>query len=769
LLCVGLTSVQTPTLLEAGTPIVRELSGTVEHVYQLKLEAHEYAAVNVEQRGIDVVVRVSDAAGALVMEVDGDSRTEGRELAGIAARSAANYRVTVRPRYSRAAAGSYEIRLGEIRPARDRDRDLFDAHRLSTEAATLNAAGKYSDAQERAARALELAERSLGPDDAYVGDLLVRLADLRRTNGDTATAERLLLRAVTIDRSALGRDHIQTATALLRLGALYTATEEYAKGEPVIEESLATTERVLGSVHPRVVTCLMVVSLAHSRREDYERALPELQRALAIAEATLEPSEYSVLTIVNNLGDLYSLVKDYDRAESLLTRALDGLEKLLGPNHPALAIPLQNLGTIARETKRYPRALELLWRAEAIREKTLGPRHTQTVMLLLNIGNVYNDEHDYATARENFVRALDVLETAAGPYHTLTKDALSSIGRTYAAAGDFTRALEYQARVDSIVEKNIDLNLTIGSEREKLAYFSAAMEGESRTVSLHARNAPDNPAAAALAATVIEQRKGRVLDAMAGSLTALRARMDPGDSAVLDRLTTATSQFAELALKGPGRTPFTEYQRRLTGLEQQREHLESEVTARSAEFRAQSLPVTLASLHAAIPADAALVEFALFRPFDPTAPVDTAAQFGSPRYIAYVLRRQGGVQWKELGSAEEIDRAVAELRGALRDPKRDDVAIRSREVERLVMQPISAMVSDAAHLLVSPDGELNLIPFEALVDAQGRYLVERFAVSYLTAGRDLLRLQVARSSHSEPVVVADPSFGEPPASLPRAG
>jgi CHAT domain-containing protein len=72
-------------------------------------------------------------------------------------------------------------------------------------------------------------------------------------------------------------------------------------------------------------------------------------------------------------------------------------------------------------------------------------------------------------------------------------------------------------------------------------------------------------------------------------------------------------------------------------------------------------------------------------------------------------------------------------------------------------------------LLISPDGDLNLVPFEALVDAQGRFLVERYAITYLTSGRDLLRMQVARASHSAPIIVADPLFGEPaPAGAPAS-
>jgi CHAT domain-containing protein len=76
------------------------------------------------------------------------------------------------------------------------------------------------------------------------------------------------------------------------------------------------------------------------------------------------------------------------------------------------------------------------------------------------------------------------------------------------------------------------------------------------------------------------------------------------------------------------------------------------------------------------------------------------------------------------------------------------------------MQPLRALLGAATQLLVSPDGALNLIPFEALVDEQDRYLIERYSISYLTSGHDLLRLQVERESKSNPLIIADPMFGE---------
>src|SRR5262249_55907271 len=146
-------------------------------------------------------------------------------------------RVSVRARYPRDAAGHYEIRVGEIRPATGRDRDLFEAHRLSTEAAALDTAGKYDEAQRSAARALELGEKALGPNDVYVADLLTRLGDLRRTAGDTKAAEQLYVRALAIDRAVLGTDHLQTANAAFLLGTLYNAAEAYGKAAPLLEEA----------------------------------------------------------------------------------------------------------------------------------------------------------------------------------------------------------------------------------------------------------------------------------------------------------------------------------------------------------------------------------------------------------------------------------------------------------------------------------------------------------------------------------------------------
>jgi CHAT domain-containing protein len=85
------------------------------------------------------------------------------------------------------------------------------------------------------------------------------------------------------------------------------------------------------------------------------------------------------------------------------------------------------------------------------------------------------------------------------------------------------------------------------------------------------------------------------------------------------------------------------------------------------------------------------------------------------------------------------------------------------------MVPIKPLLGDAKSVLLAPEGVLNLVPFAALVDEQGRYLVETLEVSYLTSGRDLLRMQSPAAPRSGPLVLANPAYGSPPLDVPDPG
>ena len=58
------------------------------------------------------------------------------------------------------------------------------------------------------------------------------------------------------------------------------------------------------------------------------------------------------------------------------------------------------------------------------------------------------------------------------------------------------------------------------------------------------------------------------------------------------------------------------------------------------------------------------------------------------------------------------------------------------------MARVIPALGGATNILIAPDGALNLVPFSALVDDQGQFLIKKYTFTYPTSGRDLLRLKV---------------------------
>jgi CHAT domain-containing protein len=389
----------------------------------------------------------------------------------------------------------------------------------------------------------------------------------------------------------------------------------------------------------------------------------------------------------------------------------------------------------------------------------LGPEHPLVARCFNHLAVLSRDKGEYAKAEPLFRRALAILENAAGPEHPYIAEILDGMAVLYAAKGDFAQAVTVQSRANSVSERNLTRNLTRGSERQKLAYLTRFSKQTDFTLSLHSRALPHDPQALDLAFTTLLRRKGRGLDVMANAIGALRRHATPEDQALLDQLAEARSQLAALTLKELGTGKPETYRARLKSLEDKAEELESALSVRSPDFRAQAQPVTLAAVQSALPADSALVEFAVYTPQEPRNNKNKLP----PRYLAYLLTAQGQPKWTDLGEAAPIDRAITYWRQALRDPRRADVKRLARAVDEKVMRPVLALAQSGggapSRLLIAPDGLLNLVPFAALVDRQGRYLIERYSISYLLSGRDLLRSPVRRPGNQNTVIVADPDYG----------
>lgn len=653
---------------------------------------------------------------------------------------------------------------------------------------------RYQMAESLMTRSLALFEKALGPEHTDVGTALNNLAAVYNDMGDYAKAEPLLLRALAIIEKQLGPAHIHFLYALGNLGNFYSKTGNYAKAESFFQRAIAIVERARGKDHSDLAPYYNALAAVFFNKGEYAKAEPLFQRALAIDEKRFGPEHPSIGSLINNLGQLYHARGDYSKAEAYYLRARAIFEKSLGASHPVVSKTLNNLGVLYVSQLEFAKAEPLFQRALAIQENALGPNHPDVAAILNNLADLYQIQGGLLKAELSYQRALSIRERAYGADHPIIAETLQGLGSLhqkrgdykkaeeflsravnisekslppqhpeivrllvsmallYQASGDIPRAISFRSRANEIQERNVALNLD-GSERDRLLYVGTLLETTYQTISMHTTSAPKNAAAARMALATVLRRKGLSLDVAADPIASLRVRLDGKDRALLDQLLALRSRLATVMLVGPAGATLSEFRNEASRLYREIEEIEFAIGSRSAQLGAAIKPVTLEAVQALIPAGAALVEFVLYQPYDVKKD-----EWQPARYVAYILKNQGEPDWVDLGRVEAIDKAVASARNDMRDRKQDPKAS-ARKLDAMVMQPVRAGLGATRTVLLSPDGALNLVPFAALVDEQGKYLIESFSFTYLASGRDLVRLESRNESRQGAVVIADPEFG----------
>ena len=531
--------------------------------------------------------------------------------------------------------------------------------------------------------------------------------------GRYAEAKPLFQRALQIHEQRLGDNHPAVAISLNNLAELYRTQGNYAEAESLYQRALQIRVQHLGNIHPDVAQSFNNLALLYRIQGNYAEAKPLYQRALQIDEQTLGETHPSGAGDLNNLAELYRAQGDYAEAEPLYQRSLRIKKQTLGENHPDVAIGLNNLALLDQDQGNYTEAEPLYQRALHIDEQTLGETHP----------NVAGD--------------------------------LNNLAVLYQAQGNAERALPLLSRQLDIEEINLDQMLGMGPDARKQAYIRILKGTTFRSLSL-AQQSPQSTELTRLAFETLLRRKGRVLDAVTDSNRRLRENFSDPDKPLFDQLQTQRTQLANLFFNTPEQGVTNSYRSEVASLKQQINELENTLAQRSAEFRVEVEPVTIKAVQAQLPQDAALVELIQYYPFD-----FENNSWQAPRYAAYVLTVQGDVQTVDLGEAAVIDQQVSELRQAIVEPNKGNaVANHARQLDALLMQPIRAHLGNATHLLLSPDGQLNLLPFAALLDENNQYLIETYQITLLTSGRDLLRFQLSKPSQQPPMVMGDPNYDQ---------
>ncbi|NEO90791.1 MAG: tetratricopeptide repeat protein, partial [Moorea sp. SIO3G5] len=615
--------------------------------------------------------------------------------------------------------------------------------------------GRYQQAESLLTQALEMRRQLLGNEHPSVATSLNNLAGLYESMGRYSDAEPLYIQSLEMLRRLLGDEHPDVATSLNNLAGLYESMGRYPDAEPLYTQSLEMRKRLLGDEHPDVATNLNNLALLYQLMGRYSDAEPLYTEALAMLRRLLGNQHPDVATSLNNLALLYQSMGRYSDAEPLYTEALEMDRKLLGDEHPSVATSLNNLALLYQSMGRYSDAEPLYTEALEMMRRLLGEEHPYVAKSLNNLAFLYKSMGRYSDAEPLYTEALEMMRRLLGEEHPNVATNLKNLAYLHHSQGNIEQALEFLEAGLDIQELNLERNLVSGAEKQKREYMKTISKTRDRAISLHLNSAPDDERAAGLALTTILRRKGRLLDFLTHSQQLLRKRLDFQSQKLLDQLNDTRTQLANLTYNRPENLPLEEYRAQVNKLTNKEQQLVAKISRRSREFAQINQPVTIETIQQLIPEDTALVEFVEYKPYNPQK-----SSWGNPRYAVYVLRSQGSPQGIDLGEVDGLKPLWEILELSLQTVYLTipEVKQAARKVDEKLMAKVRPLLGDSRRILLSPDGYLNLIPFEALVDEDNRYLIESYGFTYLTSGRDLLRLSNPNPKLTKPVLLGAPDF-----------
>ena len=105
-----------------------------------------------------------------------------------------------------------------------------------------------------------------------------------------------------------------------------------------------------------------------------------------------------------------------------------------------------------------------------------------------------------------------------------------------------------------------------------------------------------------------------------------------------------------------------------------------------------------------------MIEFQRYTAFDSAKSTD---EKGKQHYLALVFNRNGEKSAINLGASDLIDKKIIQALQASEEGLADAQQL-WKEVGDLVIKPLKEAIFEAETLFISPDAELNRIPFAAL-------------------------------------------------------
>ncbi|MGD8627541.1 MAG: CHAT domain-containing protein, partial [bacterium] len=619
------------------------------------------------------------------------------------------------------------------------------------------------------------------PNQDLIADALYFTADAYSDLGQFDSGKQAAERCLDIRKNLFGDDHPKTAWAYFRLGGLENSLDDLAAAEGSYLESLRIMEEHYGTDHVALVYPLGglgSIVYAHGR---YHEAELYSRRTLELREAAYGPESAEAASGKIGLANCMILQWKLDEAVAILKEVLPVYTAEYGEDSPRVALVLLNLGhallradpdePVEEVNAELEEAAVCVEHARGIYEDSYGPEHYMVSACLGTLGDIYTYLERYNEAEDVIKRAMAIRRSVYGEDAPEAIQMLETLCSLKRYEGKYEEAIDIAADAVERRHSSFSRNAPVLSEKVALEYAGYVRWSSYNYLSCCLDAGADNPDRAYTTADVVAKTKGKVSDHTVMRQRALSGEVDAETARMLEDLNRAKTELSALFVGG---LSSDEDRALADSLKSEIYGLENLISRKSTEFRhdLELRDLGIDDIMRSLPENSVLVEYIKF------SYVTKDWYFKDPRYMAVVVK-PGGCRTFDLGEASVIDAAVAAYRehmlGIASSGKLPTIVERleydrlAGQLYDLIWRPLHDAIDGSGLALVAPDGAINMVSISGLIDRDGRFLIEDYAIHYLSAGRDLVRLAYDSPPGSGLLALGDPDYDAVDAVSPRQG
>jgi CHAT domain-containing protein len=632
-----------------------------------------------------------------------------------------------------------------------------------------NQTGHCDQGKSRLARLLATVEKQVGKNDPCYAQSLAAVGAGYHDLGANAEARQYLLQSVSMLRATSGPQNPDLARALLELGTSCRQMSSFTEAEPYFMESHRILWKTRGENDPNAVADLTELGYIYMRTERHAEAVKYLSEVLRVTEGKPGPLRFQKARAMDDLGRIYTETGHPREAEPLLNKALAFSQQVNGRESFSVALVQAHLGDVYFHTGRKEQAERSYREALRIAESAGGKDHPDIGPMLSRLRDILDAKGQHNEAEKLLARGNQLYAAHAD---ISRRDHLAQLSATIASAmrnDDYQQAIRSTTELRRLSNRWLKSVLPGMPPRERLVYLGADhWWGLARSMSVGLRYC-EHPEAVAASAQWLLNGKAMDSELLGDEIRRARQSDDPAVAQTLRELADVRDQLAHLPFTRLPADKPVQGEPNWPDLFRHERQLTMQLGMQTYDVSGDDAWIALEDVRQAIPADAVLVDVLRFPVWQPGE--SAMVNFMRPaRYVAWVISPTGknAVQLIDLGSADLIDDAVARYRQAIeslpelvkkgpREMSRDRTYVETVRLSALLWKPLQTAVGNAKGLIVSPDGALWLVPWEALLTGPKEFLVEQMRIRYVVSGRALLAKQSEVPGRTA-VLFADPDY-----------